>query len=79
MLGYSLGFLGLGLGIFMYFTTLCSMKSFGVPYLSPYSPVMKKHHKGYIVSPLEKQEYRDVFLNTKRPKMEENISMKWRT
>lgn len=38
ILGAMLGFYGIMIGLFLLFTQLCSMKSFGVDYLSPVAP-----------------------------------------
>ena len=78
MLGYIAGFLGLAIGIFIYICNLCSINSFGVPYLSPYAPITESKGNGYIIPPIWKQEYRANYLSSKREKAQEKISMKWR-
>lgn len=79
MLGYLLGFLGIGVGLFIHGILLSSLNSFGVPYFSPYIPVS---HAGsdtsYFLSPVWKREKRADFLNTKKSNTQEKISRKWK-
>ncbi len=77
ILGYTLGFLGIGIGLFCHFLILTTIKSFGFPYLQPYAPVTN-NFKGLLLSPAWKREYRADFLNTKRPKKQNKISMSWK-
>jgi len=78
LLGYTAGFLGIGIGIFAYLTILCSIESFGVPYVVPFAPVTNSKGNGYFVSPIWKREKRPDFLNTKKSKSQNHISMKWK-
>lgn len=79
LLGYLAGFLGIGLGVFVNLIIMSTIKSFGVPYLQPYSPVTNiSKSTSYFSKPIWKREYRSDFLNTKRPKKQKHISMKWR-
>ncbi len=78
LLGALCGFLGIGIGIFIHLITLCSLKSFGVPYLSPYMPKSNVRNNGYMLKPVWKREKRSDFLNTKRTTVQDKISMKWR-
>ena len=75
--GYLLGFLGIATCLFFHFLLLVSLSSFGYPYLQPYVPVTKNYN-GLLLSPFWKREHRADFLNTKRPKEQPNISMKWK-
>lgn len=77
LLGYFLGFLGIGLCLFVHFLILADLKSFGYSYLQPFAPVTKDY-KGIFLSPSWKREHRADFLNTKRPKRQPNISMLWK-
>ena len=77
-LGFTAGFLGIGTGLFIYATLLCSLKSFGVPYTAPITPAYNTKGNGYFVPPIWKQEYRASFLSTKKQKAQEDISMKWK-
>lgn len=78
LLGSLCGFLGIGVGIFIHLITLCSLKSFGVPYLSPYMPKTNIRNNGYLLKPVWKREKRSDFLNTKRTTVQDKTSMKWR-
>ena len=71
------GFLGIALGQFLYLGILCSISSFGVPYLSPYIPLSNLNNNGYFLSPLWKREKRSDYLNTQRDNKQAHISMKW--
>lgn len=77
-LGSLLGFLGISIGLFIYFSVLSSLHSFGVPYLSPYIPATKTNNNGFFVSHIWKQEQRQDALNTKRKNKEADISMVWK-
>lgn len=78
-LGYIAGFVGISIGIFIQLSMLASLKSFGVSYLSPYVPTTSLNTSiSYFMKPIWKREKRADFLNTKRPKEEHKISMKWK-
>ena len=76
--GFLAGFLGIGIVLFGHLILLCSLKSFGVSYLAPYIPSTGKNNKSYFMPPFWNREKRPDFLNTKRTKKEERISMKWK-
>lgn len=76
--GFLGGFLGIGIVLFGHLILLCSIKSFGFSYLAPYVPATGKNNKSYFMPPLWNREKRADFLNTKRPKREDRISMKWK-
>ena len=78
ILGALGGFLGIAFGLFIYIAILCSIKSFGIPYLAPYVPVTHIGNSGFISEPIWKRETRSDALNTKRPRKQDHISMKWR-
>ena len=78
-LGFIAGFLGIGVGFFIYATMLCSLKSFGVPYTTPIAPSYNTKGNGYFIPPVWKQEYRASFISPKKPNAQDNISMKWKT
>lgn len=79
ILGYLLGFLGIGFGLFVHAILLSNLNSFGVPYLSPYLPVSNTgNDTAYFLSPIWKREKRADFLNTKRSKNQNKISRKWK-
>ena len=77
-LGVTTGFLGIGIGLFVYLTALCSLKSFGVPYTSPIAPIINSKGNGYFIHPTWKQEYRASFISPQREKSQDKISMKWK-
>lgn len=73
------GFLGIAIGLFVQVALLSSSKSFGVLYLAPYLPVTNLNSDAsYFVPPMWKREKRADFLNTKHPKSQGKISMKWK-
>lgn len=78
LLGAFAGFLGIGIGLYLYLVTLCSLKSFGVSYLSPYAPLTVKGETRYLLKPAWKREKRDAFLDPKNKQIQDHISMKWR-
>lgn len=78
LLSYISGFLGVGIGIFVYMSILCSLKSFGVPYMVPFAPMTNSKGNGYFISPIWKREERPDYLNAKREDSQNHISMKWR-
>lgn len=78
ILAYLSGFLGVGIGLFVYITLLCSLKSFGVPYMVPFAPMTNSEGNGYFVSPIWKRENRPNYLNPKKKDSQNHISMEWR-
>ena len=77
-LGFTAGFLGIGVGLFVYLSMLCSLKSFGVPYTTPLAPSYNTKGNGYFIPPIWKQEYRASFISPKKKQAQEKISMKWK-
>ena len=77
-LGYLCGFLGIALGLFVYMCMLSNSKSFGVPYAINISPLEKVKGGQFFLPPIWKREYRASFLNPKKEKKQENLSMKWK-
>lgn len=78
LLGYMAGFLGIGIGLFVYLSILCSLNSFGVPLTVPIAPKVKTEENGYFLSPIWKREHRASYISSKKPNSQENISMKWK-
>lgn len=78
LLGFMSGFLGISLGLFVYISILCSLKSFGVSFTSPFAPASHSGGNGYWLPPIWKREYRAPYMATKRPKDQDKISMKWK-
>ncbi|MBR3133846.1 MAG: spore germination protein [Clostridia bacterium] len=78
VLGFLAGFFGIAIGLFIYLVKLCSLKSFGVSYLAPYSPFTKNKSTSYLLEPIWKREKRADFLATQKSQIQNHISMKWR-
>lgn len=78
LLAYMAGFLGIGLGTFIYLGYLCNLRSFGVPYMVPYAPVTSKKGGGFLLPSTWKDEQRPDYLNTKKIRSQAHISMKWK-
>ena len=79
-LGFLAGLFGIAIGVFVGLNVLANLKSFGVPYLSPYIPLsnLSRSSSSFFLHHIWKREKRPQFLNTKRPESENEISMKWR-
>ena len=78
LLGYMAGFLGIAVGLFAYTSVLCNIKSFGISITSPFAPAVDSKKNGYFIPPIWKQEYRATYLEPKKEKAQEKISMKWK-
>lgn len=79
VLGYISGFLGIAFGFFIHFLLLSKQTSFGIPFFAPYIPLYNLNKNNSLtVQPVWKREKRNSYLNTKKPNIEEPISMKWR-
>lgn len=78
LLGYTAGFLGIGLGLFVYINILCSMKSFGVNFTAPVTPLLSFGDSGYFVKPAWKEEKRAPYITPIKGEAEPPISKKWK-
>jgi spore germination protein KA len=78
LLGFMAGFLGIALGLFVYISLFCSLRSFGVSYTTPFAPTGNSKDNGYLLPPIWKREYRPSYVASKRAKEQEKISMKWK-
>ena len=78
LFGFMAGFLGISLGLFIYISLLCSIKSFGVSFMSPFAPASNSKGNGYLLEPIWKREFRAPYMAPKSPKDQEKISMKWK-
>lgn len=78
LLGAMAGFLGIAAGICVHLIVLNNLKSFGVSYLGKSIFKHNKAGNGIILSPAYHRENRSEFLKAKRPKMQDDISMKWK-
>ena len=75
--GFLFGFLGIAIIMSIHLLILCSIKSFGTPYLQPFVP-MTENLKGILLSPAWKRERRADFINSKREFKQDKISMQWK-
>ncbi len=78
LLGFMAGFLGISLGLFVYISLVCSLRSFGVSYTTPFAPATNSKGNRYLLEPIWKREYRPTYISSKREKDQEKISMKWK-
>ena len=62
----------------LHLAMLSSINSFGVSYLSPFTPAANSEGYDYFLPPAWKRENRRTFLNTKRQKRQDEISRKWK-
>ncbi|MBQ8425109.1 MAG: spore germination protein [Clostridia bacterium] len=66
VIGGIIGLYGIYVGIIYLITYLCSLESFGVPYLVPYSPSVKSDKKdGFIMKPIQRMKYRPMLMSGK--------------
>ncbi len=78
LLGFMAGFLGIAIGLFVYLSILCSLRSFGVSYMTPYAPPSNSDGNGYFLPPIWKREYRAPYMSPKKLKVQDKIAMKWK-
>ena len=79
ILAFVAGFLGVAAGFFSQSIVLAGLKSFGSPYLAPYLPVTNLNtDASYFIPPMWRREKRADFVNTKEPRSQAKISMKWK-
>ncbi len=78
LLGFMSGFLGISFGLFMYLAYLSDIKSIGVPYTLGLTPFESISGNPYFLPDIWKRENRASFLNTKKIKKQEHISMNWK-
>ncbi|HOQ06739.1 MAG TPA: spore germination protein [Clostridiales bacterium] len=78
-LGALAGFLGITVGLFVIGSWSAALKSFGVPFMSPFGPKTSGKYKNVIFrAPEWKMEDRPDYLNPKKKKKQAEISMKWK-
>lgn len=77
-LGYTAGFLGIALGLFVYINLLVSIKSFGITFTSPLLPNLAIGPNNYFVKPAWKYEKRATYLMPKKSTASPKISKKWK-
>ena len=78
ILGFMAGFLGIALGLFVYISLVCSLRSFGISYTVPLAPKSDTKGNGYLLPPIWKREYRPEYIATKKEKEQAHFSMKWK-
>lgn len=78
LLGFISGFLGISLGLFAYISLLCSIKSFGVSFTTPYAPANSSKGNRYLLEPIWKREYRAPYIAPKKLKEQDKFAMKWK-
>lgn len=78
LLGSLAGFVGISAGICIHLSILSNLKSFGVSYLGKSIFNTNKSGNGIVLAPAYRREDRSAFLKSKRPKLQDDISMKWK-
>ncbi len=78
LLGFCAGFVGIGAGMLVYINMLCSMKSFGVSFVSPLTSSFSSNMSSLFVKPAWKYEKRPGFIMPKKKYAQPKISKKWR-
>jgi spore germination protein KA len=73
-----LGFLGITEGIVVIGALTCSMKSFGVPFLSPIAPTTKDFSSLLVRKPMELESMRPDFLNSLNKRRQNPLSFLWK-
>lgn len=77
-LGATFGLVGLAFGLLVGTVMLCSMKSFGVPYMAPVAPrTMRGGFDIVLRGPVYEQEQRPDEINTKNRRRQHEISRRW--
>lgn len=77
LLGSTLGFAGITIGLFLQFLSLCASYSFGVPLLSPVAPRMRFAGDELISRAIWKRENVPDYVNAKKSRLQGKISRKW--
>lgn len=77
LLAATFGLVGLSFGVLILFTVLCSMKSFGMPYLAPIAPRTQAGLDVIVRGPVFQQERRPDELNTQDTNRQPPLSRPW--
>jgi len=77
ILGGLFGFFGLVLGFFVHLNHLASLKSFGVPFMSPLGQAAQSGGDAILRKPAWKQESRPSFVAPLRSRTQPQISRRW--
>ena len=79
LLGYMAGFLGIAVGMFIQLILLCSLTSFGCPYITPFIVTSNKRSlTSYFLQPIWKRENRSNTVSPKKKYSQGKISMLWK-
>ena len=79
LLGYMAGFLGIAVGMFIQLILLCSLTSFGCPYITPFIVTSNKRSlTSYFIQPIWKRENRSNTVSPKKKYSQGKISMLWK-
>ena len=79
LLGYMAGFLGIAIGMFIQLILLCSLTSFGCPYITPFIVTSNKRSlTSYFLQPIWKRENRSNTVSPKKKYSQGKISMLWK-
>ena len=79
LLGYMAGFLGIAVGMFIQLVLLCSLTSFGCPYITPFIVTSNKRSlTSYFIQPIWKRENRSNTVSPKKKYSQGKISMLWK-
>ncbi len=78
LLGFCAGFVGIGAGMLVYLNMICSIRSFGVNFVSPLTGSFASHFSSFLVKPAWKYEKRAGYVLPKRKYAQPKISKKWR-
>jgi spore germination protein KA len=79
LLAMSMGLIGVACGFLLFIAMLCSLKSFGMPYLAPLAPKTVNGGDTIFRSPSYHQKRRPDALNTKDEIRQKNTSRTWIT
>ncbi|HUW64295.1 MAG TPA: spore germination protein [Spirochaetia bacterium] len=77
LLGASLGFLGIALGLCLHMTAVANLKSFGVPYLAPVSPQTVTGRDVFWRGPVWRMERRPDYLGVQRGRRQPPVARQW--
>jgi spore germination protein KA len=77
ILGAIAGFYGISIGVFIMSGLLCNMKSFGVPFLSPVAPKLRKGKDLILRHPIWKDEFRPDMIDPQNLRKQGKNSRGW--
>lgn len=77
LLSAMMGLVGLSFGLLVITVVMCSMKSFGMPYMTPVAPKTMAGYDTLIRGPVFRQEMRPDQLNAQDSRRQPAVSRKW--